>query len=69
MRRVAAVLTAGVVALGGGALAGCGDDNEGPAEEAGKALDDAGGEVGDELEKGGKKAERELDDAGDDGKD
>ena len=63
MKRITAVIAAAAVALGGAGLAGCGDDdNEGPAEEAGKAVDDAGSEAGDELEKGGKKAERELDD-------
>jgi hypothetical protein len=66
MRRVTAVIAAGAVALGGAGLIGCGDDdNEGPAEEAGKAVDDAGSEAGDELEEGGKKAEKELDDATD----
>jgi hypothetical protein len=62
MRRITAVLATGAVALGGAGLAGCGDDNEGPAEDAGKAVDDAGSKLGNELEKGGKKAERELDD-------
>ena len=62
MRRITAALAAGVVALGGAGFVGCGDDNEGPAEDAGKAIDDAGGEVGDELEEQGKEAERELDD-------
>jgi hypothetical protein len=62
MRRFAAALAAGVVALGGAGLVGCGDDEEGPAEDAGKAIDDAGGDVGDELEEQGKEAERELDD-------
>lgn len=66
MRRITAVLAAGAVAISGAGLVGCGDDdNEGPAEEAGKALDDAGSEAGDELEKGGKQAERELDDGKD----
>ena len=63
MRRITAALAAGVVALGGAGLAGCGDDdNEGPGEEAGKAVDDAGSEAGQELEEAGKEAEQEVDD-------
>ena len=62
MRRLTAALTAGVVALGGAGFVACGDDEEGPAEDAGKAIDDAGREAGDELEEQGKEAERELDD-------
>jgi hypothetical protein len=62
MRRMTAVLAAGAMAIGGAGLAGCGDDNEGPAEDAGKAIDDAGSKAGDELEEQGKEAERELDD-------
>ena len=68
MRRITAVLAAGAVAIGGAGIVGCGDDNEGPAEDAGKAIDDAGSEAGDELEEQGKEAERELDDDNDDGK-
>jgi hypothetical protein len=65
MRRITAALAAGVVALGGAGLAGCGDDdNEGPGEEAGEAVDDAGSEAGDELEEAGKEAEKEVDEAG-----
>ena len=60
MRRLSTVLAAGVIGLAG--FAGCGDDDEGPAEDAGKAIDDAGGEVGDELQEAGKEAEQEVDD-------
>ena len=62
MRRMTALLAAGAVALGATGIAGCGDDNEGPAEDAGKAIDDAGREAGDELEEAGKEAEQEIDD-------
>jgi hypothetical protein len=54
------VLAVGTIGLAG--LTGCGDDNEGPAEDAGKAIDEAGREAGDELQEAGKEAERELDD-------
>jgi hypothetical protein len=49
-RRVAAVLAALVVGLSGAFAAGCGDDNEGPVEEAGKAVDEAGQEAGQALD-------------------
>ena len=66
---LAALLSAALLALGGGGLAACGDnDKEGAGEEAGKALDDATREGGQELKETGKDAERELDDD-DDGKD
>jgi hypothetical protein len=60
MRRFSTLLAAGAIGLAG--LAGCGDDNEGPAEDAGKAIDEAGREAGDELDEAGKEAEREIDD-------
>ena len=62
MRRITAVLATGAIAFGGAGLVGCGDDNEGPAEDAGKEIDEAGREAGDELEEAGKEAEREVDD-------
>lgn len=62
MRRLSSVLAAGVIGLAG--FAGCGDDDEGPAEDAGKAIDEAGGEAGQELEEAGKEAEREIEDDG-----
>jgi hypothetical protein len=51
-KRVAVVASSLVLALGaGGAVVGCGDDdNEGPAEEAGQAVDDAGSEAEDAIE-------------------
>jgi hypothetical protein len=52
-RRVprAFALVGAVVALAvTGGLAACGDDNEGPAEEAGQAVDEAGQEAGQEIE-------------------
>jgi len=64
MRRITALLAAGAVALGGAGFIGCGDDEEGPAEDAGKAIDDAGSEAGDELEEAGKEAEQEVDEEG-----
>ena len=63
MRRIAAIAAAGVLGLSGAGLAACGDDdNEGPAEEAGKAVDDAGSEAGEELDEAQKDAEQELND-------
>ena len=62
MRRLAAIATAGVLGLSGAGLAACDDDNEGPAEEAGKAVDEAGKEAGKELEEAGKDAVQEIDD-------
>ena len=50
-RRVAVVASTLVLALGAGAVTGCGDDdNEGPAEEAGQAIDDAGSEAEQAIE-------------------
>ena len=60
--RIAAIAAAGVLGLSGAGLAACGDDDEGPAEEAGKAVDDAGKEAGKELKEAGKEAEQEIDD-------
>jgi len=48
--RVAVGLSALVFALGAGGAIGCGDDDEGPAEEAGQAADDAGEEAGEAIE-------------------
>ena len=63
VHRIAAIAAAGVVALSAGGLAACGDDDsEGPAEEAGKAVDEAGKEAGKELKEAGKEAEHEIDD-------
>lgn len=60
MRRMSTLLAAAVIGLAG--LAGCGDDSEGPAEDAGKAIDEAGREGGQELKEGSKELDRELDD-------
>lgn len=60
MRRASTALAA--VVLGVAGLSGCGDDKEGPAEDAGKAIDEAGREGGQKLKEGAKEAERELDD-------
>jgi hypothetical protein len=50
-RRVAVAASTLVLALSTGAGVGCGDDdNEGPAEEAGQALDDAGSEAENAIE-------------------
>jgi hypothetical protein len=50
-RRVAVVASTLVLALATGAGVGCGDDdNEGPAEEAGQAVDDAGSEAEEAIE-------------------
>jgi len=67
MRRVTAIAAAGVIGLSGVGFAACGDDDsEGPAEEAGKAVDDAGKEAGQELKEAGKDVDQEIGD--DDGK-
>ncbi|HEX6115766.1 MAG TPA: hypothetical protein VFY99_01610 [Solirubrobacterales bacterium] len=58
------------IALGGAGIAGCGDDdNEGAAEEAGQAVDDASGEVenaaedaGDEVQETGDDVDQEVGD-------
>ncbi len=61
MRKLSTVLAAGAIGLAG--FAGCGDDdNEGPAEDAGKAVDEAGKDAGKELKEAGKEAEQEVDD-------
>ena len=48
-RRAVAVMGALTIGLSGGIAAGCGDDDEGPAEEVGKAVDEAGGEAGEAI--------------------
>ena len=62
MRRITAALATGAIALGGAGVVGCGDDNEGPGEDAGKSIDEAGRDVGNEVEEAGKEAEQEVDD-------
>jgi hypothetical protein len=72
--RLGALTAALAIAVGGaGFLAGCGDDdNEGAAEEAGKAVDDASNTVedaaedaGDEVKEAGEDVDQEV--GGDDG--
>jgi hypothetical protein len=53
-RRAVALLGALTIGLTGGIAAGCGDDDEGPAEEAGKAVDEAGNEAGEAIEEADK---------------
>jgi hypothetical protein len=52
--RLAVGASAIVLALGAGIAAGCGDDDEGPAEEAGQAVDEAGEEAGQALDEADK---------------
>ena len=65
-RRIGRIGTAGAclaIAIGGVGFAGCGDDdNEGAAEDAGQAIDDASGDVQDAAEDAG----NEIQEAGDD---
>ncbi len=42
------------IGLSGGIAAGCGDDDEGPAEEAGQAIDEAGSEAGEAIDEADK---------------
>jgi hypothetical protein len=49
--KVAAVICALALGATGGVAAGCDDnDDEGPAEEAGQAVDEAGDEAGEAIE-------------------
>lgn len=60
--RLMALAASGVIAVGGVGAVGCGDDdNEGPVEEAGKAIDEGAKEVGEAAEKGAKKVDEEVD--------
>jgi hypothetical protein len=50
-RRAVAVMGALTIGLSGGVAAGCGDDDdEGPVEEAGQAVDEAGEEAGQAID-------------------
>ena len=50
-RRLAVVVCALALGATGGVAAGCGDnDDEGPAEEAGQAIDEAGDEAGQAID-------------------
>jgi len=44
------VLAALAIGSSSAFAAGCGDDNEGPAEEAGKAVDEAGQDAGQAID-------------------
>ena len=57
-----AVAVASLGLAAGGVLAGCGDDdNEGPVEEAGKAIDEGAKDVGNAAEGAGKEIDKEVD--------
>jgi hypothetical protein len=49
--RGGAALAAAALAAGALGVAGCGSDNQGPAQEAGKAIDQAAGKVKSEADK------------------
>jgi hypothetical protein len=59
--------TIALVVGGAGFAAGCGDEDEGPAEEAGQAVDEAGEDVGNAAEDAGNEIDDNVDvDVGDD---
>ncbi|MGI8462558.1 MAG: hypothetical protein ACR2OC_13155 [Solirubrobacterales bacterium] len=49
-RRFATLCACFALALGGAGIAGCGDDNEGPAEDAGSAIDNAADDAGNAID-------------------
>ena len=53
-QKAAAIVGALTLGLSGGFMAGCGDDEEGPVEEVGKAVDDAGDEAGQAIDEADK---------------
>lgn len=60
--RSAAILVSSLaVAAGGLAAGGCGGDNEGPVEEAGKAIDTAAGEATQAIKKGAHEVDKNVD--------
>ena len=61
-RRLATLTACLALGFGGLGVAGCGDDDEGPAEEAGQELDQAGEEVGEELDQAGEDVEQAAED-------
>ena len=74
-RRAAILVSSLAVAAGGLAVGGCGDDNEGPVEEAGKAIDTGAKEATQAIKKGAHEVDKNVDvdvdtghDAGKDGK-
>ncbi len=61
-RKLAALGASFAIAFAGAGVAGCGDDDgEGPAEEAGQTIDEAGKEAGQAAEEGGKELDENLD--------
>jgi hypothetical protein len=70
MRRIGTIGASVAIAIGGAGVAGCGDDdNEGAAEEAGQAIDDASSDVenaaedaGDEVQEAGEDVDQEVGD-------
>ncbi len=63
MRRIGTIGASVAIAIGAAGVAGCGDDdNEGAAEEAGQAIDDASEDVGNAAEDAGE----EVQEAGED---
>lgn len=57
--RAAAIAAAALVSLGASGLTACGDnDKEGPAEEVGKATDQAVGKAGHKLDKAEDKVDK-----------
>jgi len=76
--RIGAVAAATVLGIAGIGAAGCGDDDEGPLEEAGQALDEgaedagnAAGEAADDVtnSEAGQEAGEEIDEAAQDTED
>jgi len=60
--RLVAVVVSSLAVVGGGAIAsGCGSDNEGPAEEAGKAIDTAAKEATQAAKKGAHEVDKNVD--------
>ena len=60
--RLVAVVVSSLAVAGGGAVAsGCGSDNEGPAEEAGKAIDTAAKEATQAAKKGAHEVDKNVD--------
>lgn len=71
-RRIGTLAAVAALGIGGAGFAGCGDDdNEGPLEEAGKAIDEGASDTGDAVEDAANSDEAEdagnaVDEAADD---
>ena len=65
----AAAVVALTLGFAGAGFSACGDDDEGPAEDAGQAIDDAGQEAGQEIDEAGQEAGQEIDEETKDAKD